>query len=354
MIVSSLYPMYRYYHAGIFIFVTILQVNGLEYGGHINAPVIEILSSPALPPYLARQAELKASLESNGFEPQTAKMENTKYRRNNIDQFFNIILNLLNNKTYNYLKERDEYSDLPVSDKSANNKINNPSASILVPTSNSYLQLTKLYKNCSAKLQIDCCTVIGNLNNKNFSFICYQCDTASFTASNNSNNNTKQPNNDSEADCPCLCNLALISFTSNNYPVLGSDVAEDAESPNYEISLNFYTLILSIGLPCISILMMICTLISLVYCCKLRSKNTSNTSNREAASNETHNDGGNTNLSFIYVDVDAQYGSANSERRKYDGEPPKYNEIFTKSRQIDKLPTYKSFRQKNSNKLPFV
>jgi hypothetical protein len=172
------------------------------------------------------------------------------------------------------------------------------------------------------------------------------------------------------AVCPCLCNLELISFTANMNgmmnPVLvggSSGELDEIENSNYEISLNFYTLILSIGLPCISILMIICTLISFAYCCKLRSVNNRSRS-AAAAENTIDRNGcqlGNTNLSFIYVDVDAENGttavnddgvSGASASRKYDGEPPKYNEIFQKSRNLDRLPTYKSFKEKS--KLPFM
>jgi hypothetical protein len=255
-------------------------------------------------------------------------------RTSNVDHFFNIILSLLNNRTLNSLIDSRENAENEPSVETGDN--------FLLPTS--YLQLTSMYKNCSAKLQSECCASISDMNSKNFSFVCYQCE-----------NNT---------DCPCLCNLALISFTSNSNmivnPVLGGDL-DEADNSSYEISLNFYTLILSIGLPCISILMIICTLISFAYCCKLRSVSSSLSSGEPSDSDRHGCHLGNTNLSFVYVDIDAENSPHGCDQtaigmsdasRKYDGEPPKYAEIFQKSRQLDRLPTYKSFKEKS--KLPFM
>ncbi|CAF0861094.1 unnamed protein product [Brachionus calyciflorus] len=114
----------------------------------------------------------------------------------------------------------------------------------------------------------------------------------------------------------------------------------DPSKPNFDVSINAYTLILSIGMPCLSIVMIICTLISLTYCCKSRIIGRRNVRSQE--NSENSNPLANPNISFIYVDFD----STNQSNKKE--EPPNYNEIFSSSTQVDKLPTYNSFREKNA------
>jgi hypothetical protein len=278
---------------------------------------------------------------SSGVQIFTSSSNRTS-SRHNIDKFFNIILNMLNNRTLStYLETESPIFDEPPTLP--------PSLPILVPSSNSFL--SSIYNNCSPKQQQECCSSIvnSNTNNKNgnFSFICYQC---------------KLDNNEF-ASCPCLCstsNLATEIFSvtksTNAYlnRITNDPLGAEFSDLNYEITLNFYSLMLSIGLPCLVILMIMLSLVGLAYCYRRFNniRNRRNNSNRDINSRGSpgcESTFANTNLSFIYTDIDAE------NSRKINEEPPKYNEIFQKSQQVDKLPTYKSFRAKFKNKkTPFL
>lgn len=136
-------------------------------------------------------------------------------------------------------------------------------------------------------------------------------------------------------NCPCKCKQELLSEVNDS----------DLSNTNFDVSINMYTLMISIGMPCLSIVMIIFTLISLTYCCKSRFINQSNSGSQ--INNENTNVYENPNLSFVYVDFDENYQSYKKE------EPPKYNEILSKSQQVDKLPTYNSFREKIAKNISF-
>lgn len=155
-------------------------------------------------------------------------------------------------------------------------------------------------------------------------------------------------------ECPC-CERQNATFTCKNCtenclckckPVVEQTTNDsDFSKTNFDVSINVYTLMLSIGMPCLSIVMIIFTLISLTYCCKSRfiGHSTSGSQVHTEATNAFEN----PNLSFVYVDFDENYQSNKKE------EPPKYNEIFTSSQQVDKLPTYNSFREKIAKNINF-
>lgn len=136
-------------------------------------------------------------------------------------------------------------------------------------------------------------------------------------------------------NCSCKCSQGLLSIVGDS----------DLSNTNLDVSINIYTLMISIGMPCLSIVMIIFTIISLTYCCKSKFLNES-TSGPQGHT-ENRNVFENPNLSFVYVDFDENYQSSKKE------EPPKYNEILTKSQQVDKLPTYNSFREKLAKNISF-
>lgn len=318
------------YSTSIYLFSSIVIVLASEQrlSSLIKSPLIEIISEKP---------------ETTNNETTSSTLVTTSGDRgvgNNVDHFFNIIFNFLNNRTFNLGDEliNSQQPQQPSSSHQAAAGIS------------SYMNMaSNIYKNCSEKLRAECCTNRHYNNNLSF-FVCYKCNASS------------------SAECPCLCsNYKETPSSSPSFinPVFdGGDVletifgggessSEDIEGATastnqsqFDMTFNFYTLMLSIGLPCLSVLMIVCTLASFAYCCKYRNMESSSNRDASQSSSSTANEiaGGNTNLSFIYLDMDRD------DRRKYqdDPGPPKYNEIFQKSRQpADKLPTYKSFREKS-------
>lgn len=157
---------------------------------------------------------------------------------------------------------------------------------------------------------------------------CICCEIQNLTSSNCKN---------CSENCSCRCKQVITNLPTPN--------DSDLSHTNFDVSISIYTLMLSIGMPCLSIIMIIFTLISLTYCCKSRFINQSTSGSQ--VHTEATNPFENPNLSFVYVDFDENYQSNKKE------EPPKYNEIFISSQQVDKLPTYNSFREKLAKNINF-
>jgi hypothetical protein len=131
------------------------------------------------------------------------------------------------------------------------------------------------------------------------------------------------------SDCPCQCpNWKNVVNQTNVSPIKTPSILST------EVSFSAYTLILSIGLPSVSIILIICTLLTITYCCKSRSSNDSSNFNNDVPISVS-------NLSLVYINLDENNNNNNITKEP----PPKYSD-YIKSSIVDKLPSYKSFRIK--------
>jgi hypothetical protein len=253
---------------------------------------------------------------------------------NTIDHIFNILIDLFSNQTFTSKNSSGDDEDEQDSVW--------PLTSSVYPTDD-LLRQTPI-EQCKSFYLETCCK---NSNISTSLFICYNCQSSDIN------------------ECPCNCNSSII-FNKNDYgngkqsTRLPDDTKNSNEFATYDFSLNSYTFALSIGLPCISILFIICSLIGITYCCRSSTNTHSshlahNSSNQHLNVNDINRINGqldsNGALSVIYVDLDEQNTTNETTPTKTLKEnmppPPTYHELF-RSRTVDRLPTYNSFRQKLS------
>lgn len=182
--------------------------------------------------------------------------------------------------------------------------------STLLVVNTTKIKIDSDLKLCQNVTAINCCAEPGKL-------ICNKCDLY----------------------CPCKCNSKrLIAETTIPPTSLQSQLTQPVTSS--DVSFSAYTLILSIGLPSVSIILIICTLLSITYCCKPRPLRN--------ADNSTVNNGSPvsvSNLSLVYINLDENNNNVNKIVKE---PPPKYSD-YIKSSFVDKLPSYKSFRGIKTN-----
>ena len=150
-----------------------------------------------------------------------------------------------------------------------------------------------------------------------------------------------------EEPCPCLCTQKRSITESSVSPSISQPLTQPATASE-SISFSAYTLILSVGLPSVSIILIICTLLSITYCCKprpIRASDINSTANNEPAVSVS-------NLSLVYINLDENNNgnlgdsTTNLNSTKNPKEPPPKYSDYIKSSFVDKLPSYKSFRGK--------
>ena len=140
--------------------------------------------------------------------------------------------------------------------------------------------------------------------------------------------------------CPCQClNQKNVVSQTNFSPT--SSIKPSQSILSTEVSFSAYTLILSIGLPSVSIILIICTLLTITYCCKSRSSSDGSNFNNDVPISVS-------NLSLVYINLDENNNNNNNLPKE---PPPKYSE-YIKSSIVDKLPSYRSFRTKATSPLP--
>ncbi len=188
-----------------------------------------------------------------------------------------------------------------------------------------YAEITSLFNPNQTQIplcfldELKCCQLIQL---ESYPYICNKCDNY----------------------CPCLCKSKGNAFAGSIIPSAPNQQQQQQQikpsqmSISSDISFSAYTLILSIGLPSITIILIICTLLSITYCCK-----STTTSNDNDNINNNNPPLSVSNISLVYINLDENEKNSSKEQ------PPKYSD-YVNGGVIDKLPSYQSFRN-NTKKM---
>jgi hypothetical protein len=189
----------------------------------------------------SQRSNLRPSLNSS-------QKANTSF--NTLDHIFNILIDLFSNQTY---------GETPIATSSGSKPNGQVLSSFDLETTDSssnemdsfWLQTSSVYpvtfRPC-AMAQLETCCQSANISAS--LFICYNCG---------------------DLECPCNCNAtASLSLNPGGGKTGNGNNRElgGAGFPGFDFSVSSYTFALSVGLPCVSIFMIICTLVSITYCCR--------------------------------------------------------------------------------------